>query len=351
MAVDERIFAEARKQAFRRFWKRGSEEFGLTPSPSTRSKNPYASNLVGIGRGPGEKANKDGQPAPDPDPKRQDCLRFYVSSKPAHGLLDSNSESFIPPELNGVPTDVVEVGRTRHFSSCVSPGAMVSLAGNSAVAPSDFGALGALVREAKTGGALALITCNHVIAWNGRVPTGSQIHIASRAELISDDTLEVATLAKCVPLEHDKDNLADCAYATFGKDYAWPQSFGRLDPVLGQVANAAIGDKVVRIDGGVTGYVSDVTATIEADYEFGTYRLVNQIVIRTDPGQPPFASEGDSGSIGLRDDGNQRVPIAMVWGGRHNLTFACPLQPCLEKLGLTWVAPLQYAPRTSSAVG
>jgi hypothetical protein len=331
MAVDEQRFGEARKQAFQRFWKRGSDEFGLQPSPAARSGNPYGSNIVGIGRGPREKGGKL-------DPAdRSDCIRFYVSSKAARGVLDSKHESFIPAEVNGVPTDVIEVGRVRSFSSHVSPGALVTLPNNSEVAPSDFGALGALVRETGTG-SLALITCNHVIAWNERVPPGSQIHIASQNQLVSDDPAAIATFVKCVRLEHGRDNRADCAYATFDKDCAWRQSFGKLDPVMGEVGDPAIGNKVVRMGGGEAGFISDTSVTIEVDYEFGTYRLVDQIVIRAEQGKR-FATEGDSGSIVMRDDGHARVPIAMVWGGRRNLTYACPLKPCLEQLGLTWVAP------------
>jgi len=332
MAVDEQSFREAREQAFRRFWKRGSEEFGLPRSPSVRSGNAYGSSIVGIGRGPGE---KDGKPAPN----KSDCIRFYVSSKPAPGVLNSNHESFIPTQLNGVPTDVIEVGRVLSFSDNdhVSPGALVTLPNNSQVAPSDFGVLGALVRETTTG-AIGLISCNHVIAWNERVPPGSQIHIASQDQLVTDDASAVATLVKCIRLERDKDNRADCAYARCHTDYSWKQTFGKHDPVLPQVEDPAIGDRVVRIDGEESGYIADISATIEVDYEFGTYRLVDQIVIRADAGKP-FAAPGDSGATVLRQDGNARVPIAMVWGGRRNLTYASPLKLCLEELGLTWVAP------------
>ncbi len=327
--MNERSFTEARTEALRRLGTRGRHTRG----------NAFASAIVGVGRGPKETGGKLG------DPKTSDCIRFYVSAKAAPGVLDRTHESFIPAELNGVPTDVVEVGRVRPFSSNVSPGAFVTLPDHSDVAPGDFGALGALVRETATG-ALGLITCNHVIAWNGRVPVGSKIHVACRDQFVTDEALALAELANWIPLQSDADNIADCAYATFetdfGKDGRWAQSFGKLNPVSGQVGDPAIGDKVVRAGGEVEGIVADVSATIDVDYEFGTYRLTNQIVIRTDvrtsADQPRFASEGASGSIVLRDDGNARVPIAMVWGGRRNVTYASPLKTCLEGLRLTWEA-------------
>jgi hypothetical protein len=157
-------------------------------------------------------------------------------------------------------------------------------------APSDFGALGALVKEAKSG-ALGIVTCNHVIAWNGLVSPGSPIQVATRDEMVSDEPYAVARLVNWIHLEHDADNLGDCAYATFERDYPSAQSFGALDPVSGQTGDPAIGDQVVRIGGTVAGYVADVSATIDVDYEFGTFRLVNQIVIQAHPasGSPPRA--------------------------------------------------------------
>ena len=106
-------------------------------------------------------------------------------------------------------------------------------------------------------------------------------------------------------------------------------------------------DLVEQGDGRWLGYVADVSATVDVDYEFGTFRLVNQIVIQAPPGER-FATEGDSGSVVLRDAGKERVPIALVWGGRRNLTYASPLKTCLQKLDLTWVAPMG---RTGSATG
>jgi len=328
--MGDQSYSEAKKEAFRRFWKRG---------PSARSGNAYGSAIVGIGRGPAERGGKL-------DEKRKDCIRFYVSSKAARGVLAPTHESFIPPVLNGIPTDVFEVGRIRPFNSSVSPGALVALDENSTVAPSDFGALGALVKEAKSG-ALGIVTCNHVIAWNGLVSPGSRIQVATRDEMVSDEPYAVARLVNWIHLEHGADNLGDCAYATFERDYPSAQSFGALDPVSAQEGVAEIGDPVVRIGGTVAGYVADVSATIDVDYEFGTFRMVNQIVIQAPPGER-FATEGDSGSVVLRDAGKERVPIALVWGGRRNLTYASPLKTCLEKLDLTWVAPMG---RTGSATG
>lgn len=284
---------------------------------------PYSQTIIGVGWGPKERNEQL---------TNEISGRVYVTSKAPRGVLNPNHESFIPPDLAGMPTDVVEIGRVRPFTSNATPGDYIGLP-----LSSDFGSLGAVVRETQTGAA-GFITCNHVIALNGHVAAGAPINVYLPGPAVGVPAFR-GMLKGFKRLQHDENNYADCAYALFEHQDRFEQTFGDLNPVSSTVEDAILGEKVVRLGGSTPGTIVDVSLALWVDYPFGTFYLADQIVIRTDPGQPRFAADGDSGGIVMRERNGTHIPIAMIWGGKRNLTFACPLRYCLDEMKLIWVGP------------
>ncbi len=127
----------------------------------------------------------------------------------------------------------------------------------------------------------------------------------------------------------------DAATATLTDTSAVPSgdevfTVGRVHP-HDAIPNRSLPVRLLGVHRSVAGRVVDTNATAErAD---GT-RCPGTILIRTLPGRPPFATEGDSGALVV--DNHDRA-VGMLWGVHLNepdLAFACHLLPVLDRLDL-----------------
>src|SRR5271157_1021563 len=162
------------------------------------------SNVAGIGIGKKVKGGLETQ---------EDCVRVYVVSR--IGPNDLSPKSLVPPDVHGVPTDVIEVGRfgrrgrrpQPRADTTPRPGSPIRVRTNAPnVNEGHRGTLGAVVTD---GTNRYILGCNHTLAVNGRVPKDAAI---VSAEFVgAEETL--AEPGCFIALERDSGNSVDCAVA------------------------------------------------------------------------------------------------------------------------------------------
>ena len=91
--------------------------------------------------------------------------------------------------------------------------------------------------------------------------------------------------------------------------------------------------KYGRTTGQTTGVVSGLNATINVNYNTGTARFVDQVLI-TDG---RFSQGGDSGSLVVtRSSGDDdRTPMGLLFAGSNTHTIANPIDLVLDRFGVT----------------
>jgi hypothetical protein len=275
-------------------------------------------------------------------------------------------EELVPRQVNGIATDVIEVGdlwafQTRRERWRPAPGG-VSL-GHFRVSA---GTLGAIVRDRSTGTRL-ILSNNHVIANNNDAAVGDAILQPGGADGGQVATDTIATLERFVPIlfntEGGQCNLA-AGYALVGNTIATllgsshriesrhinPQATNLVDaavarPIndedvldeileIGEVTGTLMGQlgmpvrKSGRTTGFTTGEIVAIEATVNVNYGIGR--------IATFEGQfiaGPISQGGDSGSLVLAADSQQAV--GLLFAGSPQTTIFNPIQPVLDLLEVT----------------
>ncbi|MBB5806371.1 hypothetical protein F4560_006139 [Saccharothrix ecbatanensis] len=257
----------------------------------------------------------------------------------------------IPPDVLGVPTDVVEDSFSPHHTIASPEGVSGAerhelLLGGIGIGPSrairfvppdvpevdDYvvaGTLGAFVTPRRRHMVMAL-TSFHVAcvddAWavgdpmvhpsrvDGGHPVHDRVGALARAALSGAvDAAAIMLTTPCVQLD-----------------------VVELGPVLGQ-AEARIGQRV-RKRGRTTavteGVVASTDAAIRLDFGvgLGVRTLYDQIRVET----PGFADHGDSGAV-LLDDAN--LVVGLYCGGSPRRGFANPIRPVLDQLDVDLLTP------------
>jgi hypothetical protein len=281
-------------------------------------------NIVGVGIG---KKVKDGKATP------QDCVRVYVVSKFA--LNDLTPNSLVPTTFLGVPTDVIEIGRFGRTGrpqprkdTTPRPGSAIrvkTLAPN--VNEGQTGTLGALVTD---GVRRYILSCNHILAVNGRVPKGAEV---VSADFVGTED-PIAKPGYFIGFDRGSGNSVDCALAllpTGAKVQATFPDGLALSP--DGPADPQSDTKVTKFGaatGRTNGAIVDTDADLYIDYSFGTFRFEHQVIIDSGSDDIYFAAAGDSGSL-VVDTATTR-PIALIFGASGRFAVACPLGMALEQL-------------------
>lgn len=320
-------------------------------------------NIVGVGIG---KKEVDGKTTQD------DCIRVYVASKLYE--QDLTPAAAAPSSVLGVPTDIIEVqrfGRKGYASNLSEIAATGPDAGGGAGAPNpdgpvrvgtpirvrippetdapnvnqgSIGTLGALVKDVRPDAnnrtRTYILSCNHVLASNGRVPDTARI---VSAQFIGKEPL-IATpvLADLARLANDEGNSVDCALALLSGRYpvlARPED-PRLALTSSDPQEPARGMKVKKVGAstGVTsGKIVDVDADLYVNYSFGTFLFERQVIIDgyMDDQHGDFALAGDSGSIVFEDAEESRRATAMIFAASGRFGVACPITEVLKKLDVS----------------
>jgi hypothetical protein len=293
-------------------------------------------NVVGVGIGKKIKDRKETQ---------EDCVRVYVVSK--IDLNDLSPKSLVPPNFLNVPTDVIEVGRfgrkghppKPREDTTPRPGSSIRLKTNAPNVNVGFtGTLGAVVTD---GARQFILSCNHVLAVNGRVPKDAEI---VSAEFVgTEDT--IAKPGYFIGFERDGGNSVDCAVALLPKptrkvQATFPDDFtlspdGPADP-MPDMKVTKFGAATDRTDGRIV----DTHVDLYVDYSFGTFRFNDQVMIDGGKDNGHFATAGDSGSLVI--DKSTKRATAMIFAASGTFAVACPLEMVLEKLAAEIEVPKLY---------
>ena len=306
----------------------------------------YYANVVGVGIG---KKLVAGASTPT------DCIRVYVLTKLDAGDLSPATQ--VPGDFLDVPTDIVEVGRFGQGGhrpipidegSAVGPGDPIRVSTpapnvNSGVT----GTLGAIVQDGTY--QKYILSCNHVLAVNGRVPRGANVV----STLSSRNEKTIANGGAYIRLEREDSNTVDCALARLPADSKLvndkvqertPGQKRAIDCKSGETIDPQRDMKVGKV-GAVTGksfgIILDIDVELYVDYSFGSFRFEKQVIIDGGPNSQ-FAKGGDSGSLVIDTGTGQATAMIFAASGRY--AVACPIRQVLDELSKEVEGNLILAP-------
>ena len=270
-----------------------------------------------------------------------DTIRIYVP-KFVPGLN-------IPKEFEGVPTDIIEVGKIISYqeslkliqSKYTRPAFCGSSIGH--FLENSRGTLGALVQKE---GNHYILSNNHVLTKNDTAKPGD---IILQPGIIDggrnpNDKIAVLEPYKSIELSKSKPNLIDAAIALIGSDKqrkVIPEIIDIGRPKT-TIKPPEVGQKVLKYGiatGKTLGVIVDCNAEIFSDYGNGLISFENQIMI--DPiGSDSFASSGDSGSLIV--DARTLEPIGLLFAVCQQFqsfqsAYANPINKVLEYYQITFV--------------
>ncbi len=270
----------------------------------------------------------------------QEAIMILVKRKVPSAQLGKHQ--LIPKMINGIVTDVIEVGVMKAYSG-VNPAVTIQSV-TSRMRPAapgvsighyrtTAGTFGAVVYDKKSGQAL-MLSNNHILAnsSNGRdlrAKIGDSILQPGAIDGGRTSKDIIARLIKYVALkEYPNKNNVDCALALpLSNDLIVPDVIG-IGKVLG-VVSPQLGMEVKksgRTTGLTTGQIRAVNVTLNVSYGRGrTLRFDNQILTTN------MSEGGDSGSL-VVDKSNQAV--GLLFAGSDQGTLLNPIQKVLDLLNV-----------------
>jgi hypothetical protein len=290
------------------------------------------------------------------------AIKFLVRSKVPLAAVSAREK--LPETVDGIPTDVEEVGlivpqaskaaaKARRATATTMPNPQKKIRPAQPGASVGFrepddafimaGTFGALVKDSR--GKSYILSNNHVLAFeNGFAADGT-----TRREALSagapifqpgflDDgnaaTDKIATLTRWIDLRADRDdNLVDGAIARLSNAILASRNILFIGAPTGTTAAAK--DMIVHKFGRTTSYragrVSSILFDVIVPYEVGDVMFIDQIAIRGLNGRR-FSDSGDSGSAILERSTNKVVGLLFAGATNGSLTFANHISDVLSQL-------------------
>ncbi|MEO6915555.1 MAG: hypothetical protein ABI151_07820 [Chitinophagaceae bacterium] len=255
------------------------------------------------------------------------AIKFFVKVKYPPGELNKNN--LLPVTISGLPTDVEQVGTFRKFPDGelqmpnprtkfrpAQPGCSIGFRDpdNQIVMAGNFGAL---VKDAN---GIYLLSNNHVLADENRLPAGAPIFQPGLLDGGSITTDQIATLDRFIPLEAWGWNKTDVALAKLDREKMASNATLFIGAPGG--VTAAQLDMTVHKFGRTTGYsvgrVTSIDTDVNVDYATGQYAFKSQIII-TGLNSQPFSAGGDSGSLILNRADNQAIGLLFAGSSTHTI--------------------------------
>ena len=257
------------------------------------------------------------------------CIRVYVEKKVDPAAIEPGSA--IPPVIDGIPTDVVETGAISFLA--VNEGDFrrpVPCGIGIAAATPGVREVGTLGARCVVENSWAILSNNHVLALNDRLPVGTHI---VQPGVGADPTKAIAVLHRVIPLSTTSENVVDAGVALTGVQYASGQFVSSF--TLNPSPVTPFQGQAVRKDGYMTGttrgQIVAVNVRIPIRAADGrSFFFVDQLEIQGTGSQ--FSAGGDSGSL-VVEEGSFR-PVALLFAGNGTFTFATPIQTVMQALGI-----------------
>lgn len=244
------------------------------------------------------------------------CVTVYVVQKASEERVEK--AALVPKEIDGVPTDVVEVGefrasQTRGFYRPMQSGvSMAHFQGTD-------GTGACLVRK---GNALFILSNRHVLAPDQNAQVRDFILQPAPADGGTVPTHVIGRLSAASPIHFgDVPNKVDCAVAQTNRDRVDPRIFLH-GPISYQPERAYEGMpvlKVGRTTGKTRGIVRSINAVNIVTYGAQSALFVDQILIQSSTGGS-FAASGDSGALIIAEETNR--PVGLLFGASSTSGFA-----------------------------
>jgi hypothetical protein len=260
------------------------------------------------------------------------AVKFFVKTKYPKGAVASGSA--LPKSIDGMPTDVEQAGTFRAFlpnprvrMRPALPGSSIGfrIAGDHFVMGGTFGAL------VKTSTKVYILSNNHVLADENRLPIGSPIFQPALLDHGRIDSDQIAELTRFGKLKANKFNKIDAALAKPLNKNLVAKAVLHIGEPSGTV-NAAL-DMSVHKFGRTTSYTVGQVVSIDTDvtieYETGDFAFESQIIIQGTGGQM-FSDHGDSGSLILERGTN--AAVGLLFGGGPDHTIANHIGNVLRSL-------------------
>ncbi|GLR70245.1 hypothetical protein [Agaribacter marinus] len=258
------------------------------------------------------------------------CLIVFVTSKLKANDLDKKDT--IPTKIEGVKTDVVEVGEieAQAYTAKLRPAQPGYSIGHYKVTAGTFGAV---VRDTCYPCRYYILSNNHVLANSNGARIGDPILQPGRVDGGKNPADKIATLQKFVPIKFgsvNNYNLVDAAIARptdIKYIYASIKNLGIPKGIEEATLNMPV-IKTGRTTQTTTGTVNAVNATVAVNFgSAGVAYFKNQIMTND------MSNGGDSGSV-LLNRRNRNV-VGLLFAGSSTVTIFNNIHNVMMALNVT----------------
>lgn len=250
------------------------------------------------------------------------AVKFFVRVKYPKDQL-SKSE-LLPETIDGLPVDVEQTGTFRALAMPnprqkirpAQPGSSVGFAfpENQFVMAGTFGAL------VKKGEEVFILSNNHVLADENRLPLNSDIFQPGLLDNGNPNTDAIAKLTGFVPLDAGAFNKADAAIAKVNNKNNVNSSVLFIGKPTG--AKKAATDMIVHKFGRTTSYtvgrITSIATDVKVSYDTGDFSFEDQIII-VGENSTSFSASGDSGSLILERSSKKAVGLLFAGSSSHTI--------------------------------
>lgn len=313
----------------------GSRSLRAAPRPAP------GSNVVGVGIG---------EQVTDGRLTGRLAIKLLVRVKYPPDQIEA--DQLLPEEIGGLPVDVEEVGNLRPLEALPAPPPALARPapmpnprrrlrptqpggsiGFQVPGGGFVGTFGALVRR---GNELFILSNNHVLANENRLPIGTPILQPSPVDRGNPATDVIASLAEFVELRTDAANEVDAAIARLVQpDLATREILHIGAPAgVGRAADEMPVHKFGRTTGFTVGRVTSTQTDVVLPYEIGDLFFEDQILIRG-ARDLTFGDDGDSGAL-IVERGSQRA-VGLLFAGSGTYVLANHLDKVLDRLNVELV--------------
>lgn len=297
-------------------------------------------NVVGVGIGPKIRGGmRSGETA----------VVVLVTQKLAQDEL--HAESMVPPYIEGIATDIMEVGEIRFLgrTSLLRPACPGVSIGHYNVSAGTFGAV---VYDRKTAMPL-ILSNNHILAnvsngRDGRCSLGDPIYQPGKYDGGTSDDM-IGNLYRFVPLNYEEKGKKDPKRAVVNRvdaAVAKPVCLEVIEPAvmdIGQISGIAQAEmnmkvrKSGRTSGVTSGRVRVMRTTLKVDMDDDRFAVFEDQVV-TDMTSKP----GDSGSLVVTENGEA---VGLLFAGSNRSAVFNPIQNVMSELDVVMVSDkMQQSP-------
>jgi hypothetical protein len=269
------------------------------------------------------------------NPGGQPQLVIYARSNAAAAAAN------IPSHVEGVPTSVLVTGLIMARSDETSKARPAPIGFSVGHPDITAGTIGARVKD--SAGNIFILSNNHVLANSNEATVGDETFQPGPIDG-GTSADKIGSLANFVPISFSGNNVMDAAIASVNSsdlDGATPadEGYGAPSTVTKSASLEMLVQKYGRTTGQTQGQVAEINVTVDVCYVCAnpvctrcaeSARFVDQIGIS----DGSFSAGGDSGSLIVTNDGSKN-PVGLLFAGGGDRTFANPIQPVLNRFGVT----------------